>query len=156
MSQAFFGVPKLISRVGDIAAAEILEFTSLEQILHALLGIEFGCIPRQTFQVEPLGRPPLQKGLDLLGARNRRIIPNHQQLARNLAQQKAQETDHIHCSRGMILHLPEQSPLGGDGSNGPEMIARRLHAQDRCLSARCVGASRHVFATQSEGLPQFK
>jgi hypothetical protein len=49
MSQAFFGVPKLISHVGDIAAAEILEFTSLEQIPHALLGIEFGCIPRQTF-----------------------------------------------------------------------------------------------------------
>jgi len=61
MSQAFFGVPKLISHVGDIAAAEILEFTSLEQIPHALLGIEFGCIPRQTFQVEPLGRPPTSK-----------------------------------------------------------------------------------------------
>ena len=42
MSQAFFSVPKLISHVGDIPAAEILELASLEQIPDPFLGIEFG------------------------------------------------------------------------------------------------------------------
>ena len=36
VSQALFGSSKLVGHLGDIAAAEILEFPSLEQIPNAL------------------------------------------------------------------------------------------------------------------------
>ena len=44
MSQALFGSSKLLGHLGDITAAEILEFPSLEQIPDALLWIEIGRI----------------------------------------------------------------------------------------------------------------
>jgi len=42
MSQAFFGMPKLISHVGDISTAEILEFTSLSRFQTPSWGLSSG------------------------------------------------------------------------------------------------------------------
>src|SRR5258708_407963 len=80
MSQTSFCPSKLISHVWEIPTAEILEFPSLEQIPDPLLGIEFGCIAGQAFQIQPFGCPSLQKGFNFLGSMDRRPIPDHQQL----------------------------------------------------------------------------
>ena len=85
MSQTFFGPSKLLGHLGHISAAEILEFATFEQIPDSFLRIEFGRIARQALQMEPFGRPALQKGFDHVRPMDRRAIPNHQQLARDSA-----------------------------------------------------------------------
>ena len=121
MSQAFFGMPKLISHVGDISTAEILEFPPLEQIPDPLLGIEFGCIAGQAFQIQPFGCPSLQKGFNLIGSMDRRPIPDHQQLPGDLAQQEAQEAHDIFSFLRSLLYPHEEPSLWGQAPNGPEM-----------------------------------
>ena len=81
VSQALFGSSKLVGHLGDIAAAEILEFPSLEQIPDALLWIQFRGIARQAFQMEPFGGLALQKVLDHLRTMDRRPIPDDEQVA---------------------------------------------------------------------------
>ncbi len=117
MSQTFFCPSKLISHVWEIPTAEILEFPSLEQIPDPLLGIEFGCIAGQAFQIQPFGCPSLQKGFNFLGSMDRRPIPDHQQLPCDLTQQEVQEAHDIFGVIGPILHLHHQPPLWSNPSN---------------------------------------
>lgn len=118
MAQAFFSVPKLLSHLGHLPTAEILDLTSLEQVPDPLLGIEFWRIAGQAFQMEPFGRPSLQKGFDHLCPMDWSVIPDNQQLARNLAQQEAQEAHDIFGVIGSLLHLHEEPPMWRDASNG--------------------------------------
>ena len=143
MSQAFFGMPKLISHVGHVPTAEILELTSLEQIPDPLLGIEFGGIARQAFQMQPFGGPALQKVFDLLGAMDGGPIPDHEQLPGDLAQQETQEAHDICGFIGSLLHLHEEPSLWGQATNGREMIGAELDAQERSLPTRGIGPHGH-------------
>src|SRR5213078_1932986 len=117
MSQPFFGSPKFLGHLRYIPTADILEFTSLEQIPNPLLWIEIGRIARQALQMESFGRPSLQKVLDPFRPMDRRTIPNHQQFAGDLAQEQTQETHHIRGTVAMILHLHEESTVRGDPPN---------------------------------------
>ncbi len=89
VSQAFFGMPEFLGHLGDIPAADILEFSAFEQIADALLWVEFRGIAGQAFQLEPFGGLALQKVLDHLRAMDRGAIPDDEQVARNLSQQEA-------------------------------------------------------------------
>jgi len=79
--QAFFGMPQFLGHVGDIPAADILQFSTFEQIPDALLWIQFRGIARQAFQMEPFGGLALQKVLDHLRTMDRRPIPDDEQVA---------------------------------------------------------------------------
>src|SRR6266446_6199378 len=90
--------------------------------------------------MDAFGRAMAQKLFDRLRSMNRRPIPDHQKVARNLAQQQAQEAHHILGTVGMILCLHQQPSIRGDCSDGGEMIIGQLDAQHRGLSTGRIGA----------------
>jgi hypothetical protein len=55
MPQPFFGSPRVPLDVLPIKTTNILEFDAFEQIPDAFLRIQFWCISRQTFKMNPLG-----------------------------------------------------------------------------------------------------
>lgn len=70
----------------QIGTAEVAQFDVLEIVPDALVGIQVRGVARQLLQLEPRRRPLRQEVLNGLGAMDRRPIPDHEQLARNLAQ----------------------------------------------------------------------
>ena len=79
-----------------------------------------------------------------LAAMDRRAIPDHQQLACDLAQQQAQEPHDIFAAIGMVLHLHQQPPIRRDATDGRQMVARQLDPQYRRLpdvGPRCAPPS---------------
>src|SRR5436190_24365459 len=67
---------------------KVLEFDTLEKIPNPFLGIQFGRISRQTFNANPLGSPFCQEIFDGLTAVNGCSVPDHQDQAADLAQEK--------------------------------------------------------------------
>jgi hypothetical protein len=55
MPQPFFGTTHFPLDVRHVKTTNILEFDSFEQIPDAFLRIQFGCISRQLFKMNPLG-----------------------------------------------------------------------------------------------------
>ena len=143
MAETFFSSSKLIGNLGHICAADILQFAAFEQIPDPLLRIEFGRIAWEAFQMEPFGRTSREKVLDRLRPVDRCAIPDHQELAGNLAQQEAQEAHDGLRIIGMVLRLHEESPIRGDPANRREMIPGQLHPQHGRLPTWRVGAHCH-------------
>ncbi len=75
-----------VLKLTEIAATQIFPFASFEQIPHALLRIELGCIGRQTFQGNACSSTSRQKVFDRLAVMDRGTIPDDQQFPGNLAQ----------------------------------------------------------------------
>src|SRR5579885_2455383 len=88
MPEPFLGPHQFSLKLSEISNTKVLEFAPLEQIPHALLRIEFWCIPRQALQMEAFGSARGQKILDGLRKMNARPIPDNQELAGELAQQQ--------------------------------------------------------------------
>lgn len=128
MAEPFFGAPQFMGHLGNILTAQVLEFAAFEQVPDPFLWIQFGRIAWQAFQMETFGRPSFEKVLDDLCAMDRRAIPDHQQLTRELAQQQAQKLHHLLSIVGMILRLHEEFAISADRADGREMIARQFHA----------------------------
>ncbi len=143
MSQTFFGAPQFVGHLGDILTTQVLQFAAFEQVPDAFLRVQFRRIAWQAFQMETFGCASFEKVLDDLCAMDRRAIPDHQQLARDLTQQQAQQAHHLLSIVGMILRLHEEFAIGTDRADGREMIAGQLHPQDGRLPTRGVGAHRH-------------
>jgi len=76
---------ELAMQLIEIGTTEIAQLHPLEVILDALIGVEIGGIAGQLFQMQPFGRPSLEKGLDLVSPVNRRAIPDEDDLAGDLA-----------------------------------------------------------------------
>src|SRR5436190_11834922 len=91
MSQELFGSSQFVSHLGDVAAAQVLEFAAFEQVPDPFLRVEFARITWQAFQMETFGRPSFEEIFDDLCTMDRGAIPDHQQLARELAQQQTQK-----------------------------------------------------------------
>ena len=64
---------------------------------------------------------------------NRRPIPNHEQLAWNLAQQVPQELDDLGAPKRALADLEQEPPVMGEAADDREMIAGTAHPQDRRL-----------------------
>ncbi len=85
MPQALFGLNELALQLIEIGTTDITQLYALEVIPDALIWVEIRSIARKLFQMQAFGRPALEKVFDLVSAMDRRPIPNHHQLARNLA-----------------------------------------------------------------------
>src|SRR5260370_17464455 len=95
MSQAFFGPTHLPLDVWHVKTTNILEFDSLEQIPDAFLWIDLRSIARQAFEMDAFGSAFGQKVFDRFRPVNGSSVPDHQQLAWDLAQEQLQEAGHI-------------------------------------------------------------
>src|SRR3954453_11400731 len=69
----------------QIGAAEVAQFDVLEIVPDALVRIQVRGVARQLLQLEARRGLLCQEVLDRPGAMDRRPIPDHEQLARNLA-----------------------------------------------------------------------
>ena len=77
-------------QVLQVTTTRVAQLYPLEVIPDPLVGVEIGCVAGKLFQVQPFGRPSLEKIFDLVFAMDRRAVPDHHQFARNLAQEPPQ------------------------------------------------------------------
>ncbi len=89
MAKAFFRPYESLAQMREILAAQVFQLPAFEQVPDSLLRVEIRSIAGKTLQMDPLGRTSSEKLLDDLGAVDGGAIPNHQKLARELAQQQA-------------------------------------------------------------------
>ena len=83
--QAFFSLNELALQLLEIATTDIAQLHALEIIPDALIRVEIRGVARQLFQLQAFGRSSLEKVLDLVSPMNRRAVPDHYNLARDLA-----------------------------------------------------------------------
>ncbi len=140
MPEPFFGSHQFPRQLIKIGSTKVLEFASLEQIPHAFLWIEFGCVARQSLPMNPFGCALRQEIFDGLRAMDARPIPDDQQLARNLAQEHLQKASHIRSFLRMILRLHEQPPIPGQTSDHGKVITGQFDGQHGRLSDRRGGS----------------
>ena len=127
-------------QVVQIGAAEVAQFDVLEIVPDALVGIQVRGVARQLRQLEAGRRALRQEVLDGLSAMDRRPIPDHEHLARNLAQEMLQKLDDLRAPKRPLADLEEQPPLMGQAADDREMIAGAGDPEDGRLPPRGVGA----------------
>jgi hypothetical protein len=132
--------PQLQSEFGEIGAAEVAEFDVLEIVPDTLVRIQIRGVARQLLQLEARRRALCQEVLDGPRAMDRRPIPDHEQLARNLAQQVLQELDDLGAPERPLADLEEEPSIVGQAADDREMIAGTGHPENRRLPPRGVGA----------------
>src|SRR5258706_253316 len=93
MAQPLFGPAQRERQLPQVAAAQIAPLDALEIVPDALVRVQLGGVAWQLLQVHASGTAPTQEVLDGLAAMNGRPVPDHQELATDLAQQHAQEAD---------------------------------------------------------------
>jgi hypothetical protein len=140
VAESLDGQAQFEPQLVQIGAAKVAQLNVLEIVPDALIRIQVRGVARQLLQVEPRRRPLREEVLDGLSAMDRRPIPDHEQLARNLAQQVPQELDNLGAPKCALADLEEEPPLVGQAADDREMIAGTRHPEDRRLPPRGVGA----------------
>lgn len=88
VSQPFFGMKQLLPKVWEVKTTNVFKFDTFEKIPDTFLGVQVGRITRQTLDLNPFGSTFCQKRFDEMAFMNARAIPNDEDLACNLAQEK--------------------------------------------------------------------
>jgi hypothetical protein len=94
---------QVLLKVIEVRAADIPQLHAFEVRPDALVGIEIGSVARQLLQQQSLGCILGQEFLDGLGAVDRRTVPDHQQLARDMSHQVLEEADHLGATERVVL-----------------------------------------------------
>lgn len=63
MLEPFLGSHQFCGELFEVGNIKVLEFAQLEQIPHSCLWIEFGCITRQSLQMDAFGSAAPRKSL---------------------------------------------------------------------------------------------
>src|SRR6266849_8205707 len=88
------GAPQGELKRGEVRATDVAQLTALQIRPDPLDGIESGRVAGEVLQLDPLGRATGQEVLAGLAAVTGRPLPDEEELARDLAPEHAQETDH--------------------------------------------------------------
>jgi hypothetical protein len=126
---------QVVAKVRQVCTAEIPQLHPLQVVPDPLVRIQIRRVPGQRFQVEALGTTAGQEVFDRLAAMDRRAIPDHQQLAGNMAQQMAQEAHHILAAQGPLLDQEQELAIRGNTTDGREVIFGQGNPQDGRLAA---------------------
>jgi hypothetical protein len=140
MAPAADGQPHLPLQLREVLTAPILYLDPLEQIPDALIGIEFGCVAGQALQAEAARGARGEEVLHRRAMVDGRAVPNHEQLAADLAEQLPEEGRNRRTAERMGLHVGEEPAVGDNGANRGEVIARERGAQDGRLPHGGIGA----------------
>src|SRR4051794_30410563 len=124
----------------QIGAAEVAQLDVLEIVPDALVRIQVRGVARQLLQLEARRGPLCQEVLDRPGAMDRRPIPDHEQFARNLAQETLQKLDDLGAPKRALADLEQEPPLVGEAADDRQMLAGPGHPKERRLASRGVGA----------------
>lgn len=139
-AEAADGESEFPAKFIEILTATVLEFDPLEQVPDALIGVEVRGVGRQPFQVQARGRARREEILHRSAVMNRRAVPDHQQLAPNLAEELTEEGDDRRPTERLPLHVGKQPPVRGDGADRGKVVTRKRRPQDRGLPDGRVGA----------------
>ena len=139
-TQAADGQLQLPAQFVEVRTAAVLQLDALAVVPDALVGIEVRRIGRELGEVEARGGARGEEVLHGLPAVDRCPVPDHQQLASNLAEQLAEERDHVWSPPRFILDMGKELPGRGDSTDHRKMVAGERRAQHRRLAAGGVGA----------------
>jgi len=143
VAEPLLGAAQCQSQRVKVSAAAVGQLNPLEVVPDAFGGVEVRRIARELLEVKALGGSTAQEVFDRLATMNGRAIPDHQELARDFAQQHAQEPDDIFGVVGALLGLQEEASLRRDPTDGGEMIMGERHGEHGRLAAGSPGADRH-------------
>src|SRR6266511_1621560 len=101
----------------QVGAADVTQFHVLEVCPDALVRVQIGSVARQLLEAQSFGYTLGQEVFDGLTAMNRRTVPDHQQLARNVSQQMLEEADHLGATERVVLDAEQQSTARGDATD---------------------------------------
>lgn len=127
-------------KLREIRAAHIAQLHAFQVVPDALVGIQIRCVTWQPLKMNALGTAIGQELFDRFATMNRRAVPNHQQLARDVAEQMFQEADDILAAIGTLLGHQQEGVVHSDATNRRYMVPSERHAQDRGLTTRRIGA----------------
>jgi hypothetical protein len=139
VAEACGGESEVASEMSEGLTADVAQFDALEVAPDALVRVEVRRVAGELLQADAVGAALGQKVLDGLAAMDRRAIPDHQELAGDMAQQVLEEAHDIRALVGVVLHEHQQAALGGDPADDRQMVATEGQAEDRRLPARGVG-----------------
>jgi hypothetical protein len=112
----------------------------LEIVPNPFIGVEFGRVTRQLLQLEAGGGTLGEKVFDGLGAVDRGAIPDYEQRPREMAEQVAQEADHLGTAERLLPDLHEQPSVHRQATDHREMVMSHERVQDRRFAPGGVGA----------------
>ncbi len=122
-AEAAEGETEFPAQLVEVATATVLQLAALEQVPDPFIGIKFGRIRRQPFEMQARRRPRREEVFDGLAAVDGRAIPDHEQLAAHLAQQLPQEGNDRRAAIRRLLEVGKEATIGGEGADRREMVA---------------------------------
>jgi hypothetical protein len=140
MAKTGGGQAEVVSQVREVQAADVTQLDVFEIGPDALVRVQVGSVAWQLFQADPLGASVGQEVLDGLAAMDRGAIPEHQELAGDMAEQLLQEADNVRALVRVVLDVQQQATVRGDAADDGQMIAAQRQAEDRRLAAWRIGA----------------
>lgn len=138
MSQASDCQAQCIAQLAQRRTAHIPQFGTLERAPNPFIWVQLGRIARQAFQMYPFCGLLSQERFDRLAVVDRCIIPEKEQLARQMPQQMLEQPYHRRSFVSMILHLDQQPSRWWYRTDDRQMIVAEWYAQNRSFPTRCV------------------
>ena len=126
---------QFIERVAD----RVAQLDAFEMPPYSFIGIEIWRVGGQPFQMQACGFRRGEKGTYLCAAMDRRPIPDHGDRPRHVAQQVAQERDHLCGADAVAVNLHQKASILRDPTDDRAMGPRTWSRQTRCLAPRSVG-----------------
>lgn len=139
VAQTGDGFAELARELGKVPTTPVAQLDPLEGAPDPLDWIGVGRITRQGFEMKTRGSPLRQEILDHLAAMNRRAIPDHQDLTRDVTQEVAEKPHDIRPFERAAQHVLEDPPLPGQATDRREVIAGERDPQERGVSPGRIG-----------------
>ena len=133
------GEAEVVSQVGEAQAADVAQLDVLEVAPDALVRVQIGGVAGELFQADALSSAAREEVLDRLAAMDGSTIPEHQELAGDVAEQVLEEADDVGALVGVLLHQHQQPSLRGDAADDRQVVAAQRQPEDGRVPARGVG-----------------
>jgi hypothetical protein len=130
---------EVVAQVREVQAADVAQLDVLEVAPAALVRVQIGGVAGELLQADAPGAAPGPEVLDRLAAMDRRAIPEHQELAGDVAEQVPEDAHDVRALVRPLLHAHQQPAIRGDAADDRQVIAAQRQAEDRRLAARGVG-----------------
>ncbi len=129
VTQPLFGAPQRAVELREVRATDVAHLATLQGVPDPCDGVEIRRVAWKVLPMEPLGGSLGPEVFDRLAAVKGGPIPDDEEFAAHLAQEQAQETDHLGTVRGPRLGLQAEAPVAAEGAEGRAMIAGEGDAQ---------------------------
>ena len=123
----------------QVKASQVAQLDLFQVLPQPFHRVEVRRVRRQRLQVDSPAGLVRQECLDLGPPVDRRPVPDHQDAARNLANQVCEERDAMQPVEGMWPHQRVHLSFGRHASHNRQMVARLPLVHDWRLAPRAVG-----------------